>query len=86
MPLFDFVCEQCGRKRFDALLPNGNVPVLCPATLSHGPMKRLPSAPSFTIKGFSEANGYNGGQEREMTKVEKAKIGVPDTTRLTIKS
>lgn len=87
MPLYDFKCPECGALR-EVLVLRFDVPVTCHM---HGEgrsvtMERMPSAPAFTVLGFSEANGYNGGQEREMTKREKAKIGVPDTTRLTIKS
>lgn len=87
MPLFDFRCPECGSVR-EVILIKHDVPVTCHM---HGEgrlvtMERLPSAPAFKVNGHNAANGYNGGQTHEMTKVEKAKIGVADTTRVTVKS
>lgn len=59
MPRFDFKCPACGtvsanvyRSTADARVPP--ICVNCDAV-----MEKLPSAPSFTIKGFSAKNGYS---------------------------
>ena len=77
MPLYDLVCEQCGRLRLDAILSNRDVPVPCPENSDHGPMKRLPCAPSMiTISGYSQFNGYSRGKMEVNTAYKDMKVTV----------
>jgi len=49
MPLYEYLCEVCG-ERAEILQRFGDLPeVICP--ICGGPMRRLPSAPSFQFKG-----------------------------------
>jgi len=56
MPMFDYVCENCGTKDRDALVHDANEVYRC--RLCWSPMKKLPSAVSFKMKGLRAANGY----------------------------
>lgn len=71
MPRYDYKCERCGtvreviatfaeteKKAFYCRNKN------CSPTISGGCCRlvRQPSAPAFTISGFSAANGYSGGK------------------------
>lgn len=57
MPTFDYVCDTCGRHA-ERIVPNAETPVPCPADIIHGPMRRLISAPAFSVKGFNARTGY----------------------------
>lgn len=49
MPLYEYLCEACG-ERAEILQRFGDLPeVVCP--ICGGPMRRLPSEPSFQFKG-----------------------------------
>lgn len=73
MPLFDFTCLKCGFLWLDRLQGYADLAPICPNCPHDGgtTMQRLAAAPSFIIKGFSEKNGYNGGQTYEVKMKEK---------------
>lgn len=56
MPIFQYECPACGNETEILVMP-GEIcgDVLCPC---HCYMRRLPASANFTIKGYSEANGY----------------------------
>lgn len=59
MPRFDFACLECGHKMIDVQLKLHSTEV--PRCLNCGSPKtfKLPSAPTFSVKGFNAANGYS---------------------------
>lgn len=59
MALYTFKCDSCARI-FDLFIRMGTVTLPCPHC-KDGQAEKQPSAPSFSIKGYSAANGYSGG-------------------------
>ena len=64
MPRFDYRCPKCGNVvEMNAPLWEGAemipVCVMPGCTPEYPAMEKLPAAPNFTIKGFSEKNGYS---------------------------
>lgn len=69
MPLYEYECEDCGHRvsRLRSIAERDDWEV-CPscgpwsnhpdAQTGPGFLKRLQSAPSFTVKGFNASNGY----------------------------
>lgn len=69
MPFYDYECDDCGRRetRYRSIAERDDWGV-CPscgmwvqhpdAAVGPGYMRRVPSAPAFTVKGFNAANGY----------------------------
>jgi len=55
MPLFDYFCTKCGLIKRDVLI-QGSMHPPCHCDYE---MSKLPSAPSFTIGGYSYKNGYS---------------------------
>ncbi len=63
MPIYDYECPTCGRHTTAfTRIEHRDFPTLC-GQVTNGVMcwtelRRVPSAPSFSIKGFNAANGY----------------------------
>lgn len=69
MPIWDYRCanDECEHVVMDRFMtPGRDVPTHCGLK-----MVKLPAAGSFVIKGFSEKNGYNGGQTYEVKTKDK---------------
>ena len=75
MPTYDYVCDDCGyrtsRIRLIAERDDFEVCPSCGPWANHpdnqvgpGYLIRVPSAPSFSIKGFNAANGYARRSDR----------------------
>lgn len=66
MPLYSFECSKCNFK-FDHILSVADgekfkeVSGTCPNCKDPKSVKKIPTAGSFVIKGYSEANGYSKG-------------------------
>lgn len=71
MPLFDYYCEGCKAAQVDVLVARYDEERVCPVDDDHGPMRRLPSAAAFSVKGFSARNLYAGGQVKEVKSGDK---------------
>lgn len=74
MPLYDFKCPACDRLVTDVLTSYTGPLPFCANPDDHEipvQMERLFPAPAFVINGFSEKNGYNGGQTYEVKTKEK---------------
>lgn len=62
MPIYEFECTQCKQVEqriytsFKRMVQEPAVRCLADNAL----MKRVPSAPAFTVSGFSYKNGYSG--------------------------
>lgn len=68
MPLYDYMCPACG------LLSEYLQSFAAPAprcSIDGRVMERQPSAAAFKIKGFSQANCYNGGQSKDVKVKQK---------------
>lgn len=65
MPFFDYECAECNYLQTDVWVQNHAVEVNrkreCPYC-KDAMMSRKPSAPAFSVTGFSAANGYSGGK------------------------
>ena len=60
MPLFDYKCPWCDHIDRDVLEPAETLWRWCKSCHEEY-MERMPSAPAFSIKGYSAANGYSKG-------------------------
>jgi hypothetical protein len=80
MPIYEYQCSTCKRKeeRFFGSLAEAQeyekIPQSCRPNPKYGKcigaMLRVPSAPSFSIGGFSAKNGYSGKTHGEGTGVD----------------
>lgn len=62
--LYDYECPQCGQIVRDVTTDRNNpffeqTCLPCAEKHERVVLRRLPSAPNFTIKGFSAKNGYS---------------------------
>ncbi len=55
MPIYEFVCSDCGHKE-DKLVSMGTDSILC--TSCGKTMHKMMSAPHFNLKGFDAKNNY----------------------------
>lgn len=65
MPLYDFVCSNCGSKVSDVLVSkphHENTSMACPHCKKIGGLQKLPPRANFSIHGFNAKNGYSGGK------------------------
>lgn len=65
MPIFTFECEACSAqvdRLFRSLEEAETTEVYCEnencGNYDGSPMMKLPSAPNFTVRGYSSKNGY----------------------------
>lgn len=56
MPIYEFSCKKCGYKG-EKIASMKTTSIPCPDCNKEA--KKIMSASNFTIKGFSEANGYS---------------------------
>jgi len=57
MPIYEYRCETCGKERAELQSMNADAPACC-----EGKMKKLVSAPFFSLSGTGWArDGYGGG-------------------------
>lgn len=79
MPIHEYICSLCGRKEerwfanHDEVLAKEQNPIPCkpnPTKACKGTLSRVPSAPAFSIGGFSAKNGYSGKTSGEGTGVK----------------
>lgn len=69
MPIWDFCCvnEECEHVVMDRFMtPGRDVPVHCGKK-----MMKMPASGAFVVKGFSQQNGYSGGQSKEVKVKDK---------------
>lgn len=69
MPIWDFRCanEECEHTVLDRFqTPGRQMPMHCGKA-----MVKMPASGSFVVKGHNAANGYNGGQTREVKVADK---------------
>jgi putative FmdB family regulatory protein len=62
MPVYDYKCPECqATAELWRMLAERDRPVACPSCET--PMQRMPSVPSFVLKGAGWArDGYSGGK------------------------
>lgn len=62
MPRWDYKCPVCSKVSeidYPGPVPNHRLIVHCKACPGRPEMERLPSAPSFVVKGYNSKNGYS---------------------------
>lgn len=65
MPRYDFKCEDCGHVREDVWMStyreSQGVDTLdiAPCEKCGGLLRKMPSAPNFTVTGYNAKNGYS---------------------------
>lgn len=58
MPVWDFYCDFC-KTTIELTFRHRDESEDVKCAVCQGLLRRLPSAPSFTVKGFSAHNGYS---------------------------
>jgi hypothetical protein len=77
VPLYDLRCARCGVVReklypsYRAMREESGDALECGIDGCKGYLEVLPSMPSFVVNGFSNKNGYSGGQTYEVKVKEK---------------
>lgn len=57
MPVFEYICERCGKSKEIITIKSDTSKVICYNCDTE--MKRVMSVANFTVKGYSEKNGYS---------------------------
>jgi len=57
MPLFDYICESCGKKK-ELLTKSSEKVIICPYCGKHTFNRQLSSPSGFDIRGYCYKNEY----------------------------